>query len=86
MIDLDMMVMSESALVYHGANKYIISQQSGTYAVDVELMDEYLENIIGNLHFVCSTLSSAIATVESIETARRCRNATNTRRKTPRRD
>lgn len=67
MIDLDMMVMSESALVYHGANKYFISQQGDSYAVDVELMDEYLEKIIGNLHFACSTLSAAIATVESIE-------------------
>lgn len=67
MIDLDMMVMSESSLVYHGANKYFISQQDGTYAVDVELMDEYLEKMIGELHFVCDTLSSAIATVESIE-------------------
>lgn len=67
MLDLSMMVIGEDALIYHGSNQYWIFDKGSEVELVVSFLDEYMENEIEERRYSCSSLSAAIASIESLE-------------------
>lgn len=68
MLEITSFTAGDSALVYHGANRYwIFDHGRNGFELFIDVMSEDLEEIIDNKSFNCSTLSSAIATIEAME-------------------
>ena len=68
MLEITSFTVGDSALVYHGLNRYwIFDHGKNGFELFVDVMSEGLEEIIDNKSFACGSLSSAIATVEAME-------------------
>ena len=67
MLDLSCFDSDVNGLHYYGADHYHITLENGAYAIAIDRMDENGDAIMGQEKHICSTLSSAIATIEAME-------------------
>ena len=69
MLEITSFTVGDSALVYHGANRYwIFDHGDNGYKIFVDVMSDDLEEIIDYRSFCVSSLSSAFAIIEEMET------------------